>query len=193
MALAKEYANIRFPYPELALTNMYLAAFFSGTFIAGELVDKFGELGRDFGNEEDCILLNTNYAGILVCAGLPDQALGKLLGLKDLLYGKKTDPYYHYYYYMNYFLVEYLQGNVNTAIEGLTKLEPYVSKVVSFLEQYYRKHYEIVLSMIKEKKQLSYPEMKFYFEEKCPSYISPIWNKFKFVYLFSDLQIWTSF
>lgn len=34
-------------------------------------------------------------------------------------------------------------------------------------------------------------EMQQKFENMQPLYLSPIWKKFKKVYLFSDLQIWT--
>lgn len=52
-------------------------------------------------------------------------------------------------------------------------------------------HYKILHTILTKEDFIELYEMQQKFENMQPLYLSPIWKKFKKVYLFSDLQIWT--
>lgn len=191
IGLIKGFPHIYFPHKEVALNNLLLASYFLKVESPEKVLSTFRQLANEM-MEEDGILINSNIAGILIQQNRIDEAQVLLQEKNSLIAENHTDPFYFYHHRFNYGLTLYLAGQKDQAIsvlEPLTKLE---GQINNKLTTFYKRHFELTLELINQNDKLSYSEMCEQFQKKQPRYLSIVWDKFKPVYLFTDLQIWTN-
>ena len=88
-------------------------------------------------------------------------------------------------------VILYLNKKQNLALQILSDAKKYIDCVAPNIAKYYLMHYKILHTILTKEDFIELYEMQQKFENMQPLYLSPIWKKFKKVYLFSDLQIWT--
>ena len=111
--------------------------------------------------------------------------------MKSIECDEETDRYYLYYFLLNYSVILYLNKKQNLALQILSDAKKYIDCVAPNIAKYYLMHYKILHTILTKEDFIELYEMQQKFENMQPLYLSPIWKKFKKVYLFSDLQIWT--
>ena len=190
--LISKLTHVRFPCPELVINNTTLAFFFAGKLKNHQVLGFFWDI-INYKNQEDYILIHSNYSGVLLFNNLTEQSLKHLLIVESNTADDRIDSYYFYYLNINLAILEYLNGLKDKALERMQKINSVVEIAYRKNASYYRRHYDILLSMMYKPENYALLELQEQFENIQGQYLDKTWDKFKKVYLFSDLQIWTSF
>lgn len=192
LRLIEEYSLIRFSHMEVCLNNMYLSLYFMNYANTQLIMDGYKRI-LNIPTDEDKILTVTNYAGLLITQEKYNEALDIINSITQNDINSDIDYYYAYYYEFNCALALYFNGHREDALLRIKQIEEYTSKISPNIKEYYIHHYQLVITLLQKNRYISFPQLINDFNQMCPEYNSIIWNKFKFVYLFSDLQIWTQF
>lgn len=192
LRLIKQFNLIRFSHPEVCLNNKYLALLYMNHEDKNGIVSGYKEI-LPIQTDEDKILITTNYAGLLLSQEKCVEALETIITIEREEVSFDIDRYYAYYYQFNYALILYFNGYREDAIDLLEEVNEFVPQISRNLEKYYKKHYALVMELLREADYKSIHHLQSVFSNRAPIYLSAIWGKFKPVYLFSDLQIWTQF
>lgn len=191
--IAEEFDYMHFTNIEAAFNNYLLAMNFQNAYSYTQLLEEFSGVIRLHFCEEDGLLIKLNYAGVL----LRDHQIEKaLIALDSIVFelGVEYDPYHICYYNIDRSIVVYLSGNKTHALDTLKKVESLIPMISATRDRYYQKYYETIKKvMCDESLYNSLQSMQDAFAELQQSYLSPNWDYFKMVYLFSDLQIWSDF
>lgn len=187
--LIDKFPFIHFSHREASYNNLYLSLFFKNEIEVEQLTDKY-KLVLETKSEEDSILILSNFAGFLISCQRNDEAFNTIDSIEC---DEETDVYYLYYYRLNYSIIMYLDGKADAAMSQLADIGKYTDSVSSCLTKYYRMHYKLLFHILENKQCKNLSEIQQEFEQAQPIFLSPIWEKFKKAYLFSDLQIWTEF
>ena len=182
-----QFPLICFSHREVCYNNLYISLFLENDTDIREIIDKYSQIIHTC-SEEDLILISCNYAGLLAYDKRYKEALNIM---EKIEYNEETDRYYLYYFLLNYSITLYLNKEREKALQILSDAEKYINFVSVNITKYYQKHYEILHTIFIKDDHMELSEMQHRFEIMQPSYLSSIWKKFKKVYLFSDLQIWT--
>lgn len=191
IALIKDFPHVYFPHKEVALNNLLLASYFCKAETPEIILEKYGQMAENM-LEEDGMLININYAGLLVRQNNIPKALSLLKANNYLMDEGHTDPFYLYHHQFNYGLTLYLSGRKPEAISVLEPLKKFEGQINNKLSVFYKKHYELTLELLNKNDPLDYIKLCSFFHEQQPRYLNAVWDKFKPVYLFTDLQIWTN-
>nr|WP_319570173.1 ATP-binding protein [uncultured Draconibacterium sp.] len=189
--LINKYSQIKFPHIEACLNNLYLSSYFSEKISLTEITKKYKDILEFTKDNEDISLLKNNYAGLIFLNGQTQEAIDILKQNESLINISETDSYYFYYNQVNLALLEFLNGNNNTSLQILESLADIVNEVIPKLAKYYEKHYDLLKSYISSNNDNSYNSITLYFDHQAKAFLSSIWDRYKLVFLFSDLQIWT--
>ena len=190
MQIVNRFDYIRFPHIEACLNNMLLSLYFLDHSVLNNIINKYYKL-LNTASDEDDILIRLNYAGLLLMTGQSDganNAIGFMTVDED-----DFDVYYVYYYRFNIALIRYFKGERKQAISDMKNLRTLLPNVSNIIGKYYLKHYDAVINLLIAEDYNSFASLQMAFSEENPTYLSSTWEKFKYVYLFSDLQIWTPF
>lgn len=192
LKLMSKFNLIQFSHPEVCLNNRCLALYYMGH------EDKMGILSEykkilSIRSDEDKILLITNYAGLLIFQEKYLEAFNIIETINKEEVGFNIDIYYAYYYGFNRALILYFNRKIDDSLHLFYELKEFVPQISKNIDKYYEKHYSLTISLLQNKHYTSILDLQADFCHRIPEYISTIWNKFKPVYLFSDLQIWTQF
>jgi len=190
--LAKEYNAVRFPGVETPLSNYYLAQMFRDMNNLPSIIKGYKEIYDATYVEENKILFDINYAGFLLLDNQVKQAKKVLDAGSYIPHKEDDDNYYCYYYWSNYALVTFLSGNAEDAKSHFSGLDERAQNVSFFLRKYYVKHFQIMKEMLEQTNIRSYNEVRRFFEDRQPIFESKAWDRFKFGYLLTDVQLWTS-
>lgn len=190
--IVEQFTFVHFSHQEVWRNNMYMALYNMGQTEKQDIIDEYKKIFA-IKTDEDRILIITNYAGLLFTCDDYKSALKIINQINKSEVDIDMDAYYVYYYKFNLALILYFNGFKSEAINQLEEIKEFVSCFPKTVEKYYIKHYEIVFHLLSEKKFESIEDLQSDFTNKVPIFLSSIWNKFKYVYLFSDLQIWTHF
>lgn len=190
--ILKEFPEVRFPYPEAPLNNLYLSLLFSDRSQFQYVTDSFAKLIETVTHQENRILVTINFAGLKLLSNEPGKALTILQQGDYIPQPDHDDWYYCYYYWINYALACFLTGNKGDAISAVNILENAPANVSSFLEKYYTMHYQLIKEIVNSSSFTTYEQVAEFISKKKPYYSSNIWERFKVGYLFTDIQIWTS-
>ena len=182
-----QFPLICFSHREVCYNNLYISLFLENDTDIREIIDKYSQIIHTC-SEEDLILISCNYAGLLAYDKRYKEALNIM---EKIEYNEETDRYYLYYFLLNYSITLYLNKEREKALQILSDAEKYINFVSVNITKYYQMHYEILHTIFIKEDHMDLSEMQHRFEIMQPSYLSSIWKKFKKVYLFSDLQIWT--
>ncbi len=192
LRLMSKFNLIQFSHPEVCLNNRCLALYYMGHKDELGILNEYKKI-LSVQSDEDKILLITNYAGLLIFQGKYHEAFSVIETINEEEVSFNIDRYYAYYYGFNRALILYFNHQIDDSLHLLGELKEFVSQISKNMEKYYEKHYTLTISLLQEKHYTSILDLQADFCHRIPEYISAIWNKFKPVYLFSDLQIWTQF
>lgn len=191
--VAEEFDYMHFANIEAAFNNYLLAMNFQNAYSYTQLLEEFSGVIRLHFCEEDGILIKLNYTGAL----LRDHQVKKaLLALDTIIFesGVEYDPYHICYYGIDSSIVLYLSGNKTHALDTLKNVESLIPMISATRGRYYQKYYDTLKKvMCDDSLYNSLQSMQDAFAKFQQSYLSPNWDYFKMVYLFSDLQIWSDF
>lgn len=190
--LINSYPEIYFPYKEVPLSNLILSTVFEGKNNLKESIESYARLHESTKIEENRILIDMNYAGLLFLNGSYNEAYQVLQQSSYIPNIETDDSFYSYYYWSNFALLSYIQGDKYVALEKLTFLKEVAPKVSHNLSKYYSKHWDTLNSILTSNETLNHNVVLSEFERLVPVYSSIIWKRFKSGYLFTDIQIWTS-
>ena len=191
--IAENFDYMQFVNLGAAFNNYLLAMKFQKAYSYTQLLEEFRSVVRNHLFEEDEILIRLNYAGALLGDNRVDDAF-LALNTIELDPGEEYDPYYICYYNINKSIIFYLLGNKIQALSILRDIESLVPMISITRSQYYQKYYEVLKKMMCYDTQYkSLQNMQQTFIECQQIFLSPNWDYFKTVYLFSDLQIWSDF
>lgn len=182
-----QFPLICFSHREVCYNNLYISLFFKNNTDIAEIIDKYSQIVQT-NSEEDFVLISCNYAGLLASDKRYEEALNIM---KSIECDEETDRYYLYYFLLNYSIILYLNSEQDMALQILLDAEKYIDYVSPNISKYYQMHYKILYTILTKEDFLELYEIQQKFEDMQPFYLSPIWEKFKKGYLFSDLQIWT--
>lgn len=191
ITILQQFPEIKFPYPEASQNNFYLSFLFSDKSQIKYVTEGFAKLIKTVSDQENRILLTINFAGLHLLNNESEKALIILQNGEYIPQINRDDSYYCYYYWINYALVCLLTGNKNDAANSINIIENLVDKVSSFLEKYYKMHYQLIKEIFSHN-FTNYQQVADYILERKPYYSSKIWERFKTGYLFTDIQIWIS-
>jgi hypothetical protein len=191
LRILEQLNNCNFPYTEAALSNLLLAAYFSVQIDIELATSRYKSIYLTSELEENRLLIDINFAGLILLDKGPKNAL-QILEQSVPPIKEHDDPYYFYYYWSNCAFLQYLNNNTERAKEILDVLRPIVSKVSFVIPEYYQKHFELLSSIINLNNCLTYRQVTTYIDEDYSFFLSDLWRHFKRVYLFTDIQIWTS-
>jgi hypothetical protein len=190
--LLKEFNHVRFPSEEVPYSNLQLASIFQDINNLPTILQNYKLLYDSVEVEENKILIDINYAGLLLLSNNSKNAFKVLKNCNYIPNLEHDDYYYNYYYWVNYSIVAFLLGHYEVARKTIKQLEEIVKHVSPFLSKYYAKHYTIITEIIFETDIKTYDELRIYINDRLPIYSSEIWKRFKIGYLFTDMQIWLS-
>ena len=191
--IAEEFDYMHFANIEAAFNNYLLAMNFQNAYSYTQLLEEFSGVIRLHFCEEDGLLMKLNYTGALIRDHQIEKAL---IALDSIVFEPEVeyDPYHICYYNIDRSIVVYLSGNKTHALDTLKKVESLIPMISATRGRYYQKYYETLKKvMCDESLYNSLQSMQDAFAELQQSYLSPNWDYFKMVYLFSDLQIWSDF
>lgn len=191
LTLTTTYSDIRFPYKEVPISNLYLALVFHTPTELSTIEAKYLDLYSSAIIEENKMLIDINYAGLLLLNHRYAEAINVLEKSCYIPIPEIDDNFYAYYYWSNYAIISHFL-KLPTAKESLLKVEGIVEGVSLVLSKYYVRHYKLLLDIIGNENIKNYKEMASLIEKQAPVFSSKIWNRFKTGYLFTDIQIWTS-
>ncbi len=191
-ALMNEFNALRLPSIEAPISNLYLATLAKDRSTLPSIIVKYKKLYQSMSVDENNVLIDINYAGLLLVNEQIEEAFEILKVSKYIPEKDIDDNYYYYYYWCNYAIIQFLRGNYKDSQEKMLLLEPIVENISHFLKKYYVKHHQIIKEMMQKQYIKSYSEIKKDIEITAPIFSSSIWNRFKTGYLFTDIQIWTS-
>ncbi len=187
--IVKKFRYIHFPYHEVWQNNLYLSKYYMGHGNQ-DLISKYEKL-LSVSNDEDRILIFSNYLGLLMDIGNYQQALELV---ENFTFTQTNiDSYYLYYYQFNYSLILYFNGYHKKSIDKLKEIQTLIPNVSQINMQYYSEHHKTILDLLCNREFKSIKDLQVTFEKKKTTYLSSLWERFKQVYLFSDLQVWTQF
>jgi len=189
--LATEYPYMEFSHKEAVLNNLLLCSYFEVAAEPDGILSAYKQLAAGE-YEEDPVLLNSNYAGILTLQGRLTEAIEVLKAGDYKIEEGSTDVFYLYYHRFNRALLHHLNGNNAKAIEQLKYLQRFENDISPKLGSFYKRHRELTLTLIEENKASNLAQLQEQFKARLPNYLGLAWNRFKNVYLFTDLQIWTN-
>lgn len=190
---AQKFDFILFPNIGAAYNNYLLAIYFLKSEPIAKIIREYANVINDLQYDEDSILLQLNYAGLLLQAGNNREALHVFdrIPQADI---DAMDTYYAYYYYFNKAVTLYLSGSLELAHSVMDKLSEMVTNCSFTRQRYYQKHFIISRQLMQEESaHSSLQSMQESFAQVAPEYLSNNWKYYMSVYLFSDLQIWTQF
>ena len=192
ISLVADFPEIRFPYTEVAHNNLYLSLLFSDFSQLDVITEEYEKLYKGVTPQENKILIDINYAGLLLLNEKANAALEVLNSSEYIPKIGSDNHYYSYYFWCNYSLVTFLSGDQNQASKMLTSLEGIPDKISPFLKNYYNTHYQLIKEIIIDSKIKSYSSVKNYIRDKQLPFSGRTWERFNVGYLFTDMQIWTS-
>jgi len=191
LLLIKEFPQVYFPHKEVAINNLLLASHFKQAESTEAILRAYQNI-LDDELEEDRILIHTNCAGILISDGRSQEAAALLKSYEHLMEAGYTDAFYLYHHRFNYALALYLTENKTQAMAIMTALKTLSGQINAKLTPFYTRHYELALNLMEQEGTMTYTELCHRFEQAVPRYLNVCWERFKRVYLFTDLQIWTN-
>lgn len=192
IALMNEYNELRFPYDEVPLSNLCLAMISKDSRTLPGVIERYEQIYKSSKIEENKMLIDMNYAGLLVLNDRYDEARYILENSMYIPEPGIDDSFYSYYYWCNLCLILFLLGETSQAQQHLKKIKDIVGDVAPILAKYYHKHYELLEEVVGNSNIRSHKEIIAYFERRLPIFSSKIWNRFKYGYLLTDIQIWTT-
>lgn len=191
--IAEESDFMQFPNIGAAFNNYLLAETFQKTFSYKRLVSEMYSVMETHLYEEDAVLIKLNYIGALLGNNQINDAIN-FLGEIEFAVDIQYDSYYYYYFCINKSIALYLSGEHTHSLKNLDAAKCLVSRVSLTRAPYYQEHYKVVHDIMTGKSAYkSLQDLQAAFSVMRPSFLSPNWNYFKKVYLFSDLQIWSDF
>lgn len=191
--IAEEFDYMHFANIEAAFNNYLLAMNFQNAYSCTQLLEEFSSVIRLHFCEEDGLLIKLNYTGALI---RDHQIENALIILDSIVFepGVEYDPYHICYYSIDRSIVVYLSGNKTHALDTLKNVDSLIPMISATRGRYYQKYYETLNKvMCADSLYNSLQSMQDAFAKLQQSYLSPNWDYFKMVYLFSDLQIWSDF
>lgn len=188
--LVSEFPELKFPCPEAAFNNLYLSALWKNESDVEFIYTKFRELYQSAAIEENRLLVDINYAGLCLIAGQLEEALVVLQNCVYIPEIEDDNAFYSYYYFSNYIILLSLLGRAEEASHIIDKLSTVHGKVSKHLSRYYEQHFKLVKDVVETKHFTSYMQIVQYVDSAMPVYLGKVWERFKTLYLFTDIQIW---
>ena len=190
IALTEEFPEIQFPCLEAPLNNLYLAVLWQDIENLTWVNEKFQDLYSDATVEENKMLIDINYAGILLLNNQLEKALEVLEHCNYIPDLSNDNSYYCYYYWVNYCVLMFLSGRNQEALFKVNQLKEISMKVSPILKDYYLEHFKLLKEIIRDSSCKTYPDIEVYVNKEMPIFKSKIWKRLKTIYLFTDMQIW---
>jgi hypothetical protein len=192
-SLVHNYPNIPWPALEDAANNFTIAGYLSGNLDIAQTVTLMDRVRNGSTEMGDSILIQNNYAVLLIHAGRHKEAEDLLEHTyTKIIAGDESDAYHRYFIGSNLAALRALDGNITAAehlrqesARGLDRLYPAIRQTL-------QKRHELLAPAFSEASKLGSADFDKYLITRHPRQLGKHWDFYGRGFLFSDIQFWSA-
>jgi hypothetical protein len=183
--------TLTWPMPEVAANNSILARYLAGTFDAKAGAELLAKVFSESAEAGDRLLLQNNYAVLLILSNQPAEALALLnRAYAAILSGEEPDGYHRYFLGNNIAALSTLRGDVHAALKTMAECGAVLDQFYPAIHATMARRHELLLEAMKKASQLTPKAFDNILFERYPQQIGPQWTFYGRGFLLTDIQFW---
>ena len=191
--LVQNHSSFVWPSLEVASNNLILANYFSGVLAlpaATALMQTLKACRDEIGDQ---LLINNNFAVLLIHGGEFARAQQILTDTKQKLADiSDSDPYHHYFVTNNLAGLFALSGNPTKATQMLSSAEQNLSRLYPAIRETLKQRHILMPKAFASAASIGMEKFDAFLKDNYEPQIGPQWAFYGRGFLLSDIQFWAS-